>query len=393
MSPMYDVVVAGGGPAGLCAAIAAAREGLRVAVLEREAAFGIPTRTSGGTFVADMRALGVPDSLWNPITHVHFESPNAACRVSLPGVVGVLDVRGLYQWLATRAAEEGAELFLRSTVTGMSVSDSGVALTVRSHGGEWRAVARYAVDATGNACVLSRAAGRPGFVRRGVGAELDMHAPLVPADTCWLVMGSAVAPSGYGWVFPYGDGRVRVGVGVLKPEVDVDPRDYLERLMALPSLAPLLGGAQPVEMHAGLFPAERPRRVLVSPRVVAVGDAAAQGSSLVGEGIRFVMRAGTGVGRAVAESVKRGDDTPLAAFDQSWRERFGRDFGIAYRVSLALGRFQDASWDRGVRMIEAVPPWFVAEALSTRFRARSLLRIGVRHPGVTRRMLKTALRR
>ena len=102
------------------------------------------------------------------------------------------------------------------------------------------------------------------------------------------------------------------------------------------------------------------------------------------------MRAGTGVGRAVAEAVQRGDDTPVAAYDQAWRGRFGRDFGIAYRVSRALGRFQDASWDRGVGMIEAVPPWFVAEALSTRFRARSLVRIAVRHPDVVRRMLRAA---
>jgi digeranylgeranylglycerophospholipid reductase len=191
-------------------------------------------------------------------------------------------------------------------------------------------------------------------------------------------------------MFPYGGGRVRVGVGVLKPEVDVDPRDYLSRLMALPLLRDVLDGAQPVEMHAGLFPAERMRPSRVGPRVVAVGDSAAQGSALVGEGIRFVMRAGTGAGRAVAESVRRGDDTPLAAFDQAWRGRFGRDFGIAYRVSLALGRFDDTSWDRAVRAVGAVPPWFVAEALSSRFRARSLARVAARHPGVVRRLLRAA---
>ena len=390
MWPMYDVIVAGGGPAGLCAAIAAAREGMRVVVLEREAAFGIPTRTSGGTFVRDMRALGVPDELWNPVDHVVFESPRESCRVTLPGVVGVLDVRRLYQWLAERAAEEGAELHLRATVGGVTVSDEGVVVTVRSHGGEWRAAGRYAIDATGNACVLSKACGRPGFTRRGVGAELDLAAPGVPADTCWLVMGSAVAPSGYGWIFPHAPGRVRVGIGVLQPEVPDDPRDYLSALMSLPSLGPMLDGAQPVEVHAGLFPAEPPRSVLVAPRVVAVGDAAAHGSSLVGEGIRFAMRSGSGLGRAVAEAVKRGDDTPVAAFDSAWRAEYGRDFRIAHRVSRALGRFQDASWDRGVRMIASVPPWFVAEALSTRFRASSMLRVAARHPDVVRRLLRTA---
>jgi digeranylgeranylglycerophospholipid reductase len=387
---MYDVVIAGGGPAGLCAAIAAAREGMSVAVLERESAFGIPTRTSGGTFLADMRELGVPDRLLNPVRRVRFLGPTASAEVVVdPPAVGILDVRGLYQWLAERAAEEGAELHLRATVTGIETQPDGVVVSVRGHGGEWRAVARYAVDATGVAAVLSGRS-RPGFGRRGVGAEMDMAAPDFPMDSCWLVVGREVAPSGYGWVFPYREGRVRVGVGVLRPDAAADPRDHLDRLLALPELQRALGPAQPVEVHAGLIPAEPLRPSLVAPRVVAVGDASAQASTLVGEGIRFAMRAGSGAGRAVAESVGRGDDTPLRAFDDAWRSRYGRDFGIAHRLSVSLGRFSDGSWDRAVRAIGELPPWFVAEALSTRFRARSLARVAVRHPGVVRRMVRAA---
>ncbi len=88
--------------------------------------------------------------------------------------------------------------------------------------------------------------------------------------------------------------------------------------------------------------------------------------------------------------MKRDDPATLAAFQQSWRQRFGRDFGIAHRVSLSLGRFSDDSWDRAVRAIGEVPPWFVGEAMSTRFRARSLARVGLRHPAVMARVLRAA---
>ena len=387
---MYDVVVAGGGPAGLCTAISAARDGAGVVVLEREGAFGIPTRTSGGTFLADMAALGVPERLLNPIRRVRFLGPTTATEVRLdPPVVGVLDVRALYQWLAEQAAEAGAELHLRSTVTGFEARDGGVVVSVRGHGGEWRAAGRYAVDATGVTAVLSGTR-RPAFTRRGVGAELDVAAPGVPLDCCWLVMGGAVAPSGYGWVFPYRPGRVRVGVGVIRPDADADPRDHLERLMALPELRDVLGGAQPVEVHAGLIPAERLRTALVGERLVAVGDASAQASTLVGEGIRFAMRAGGEAGRAVAASVRSADQAPLRAFDAAWQRRHRREFDIAHRLSLNLARFSDASWDRAVRAIGEVPPWFVAEALSTRFRPRSIARIAIAHPGVMHSVFRAA---
>jgi flavin-dependent dehydrogenase len=73
----YDVLIAGAGPAGLSAAGAAARAGLRVAIFERSKEIGYPVHTSGGSWIAELRRLGVPDRFMHPIRTGKFLAPSA----------------------------------------------------------------------------------------------------------------------------------------------------------------------------------------------------------------------------------------------------------------------------------------------------------------------------
>jgi digeranylgeranylglycerophospholipid reductase len=388
----HDVVVAGGGPAGLSAARTAAEAGARVLLVERESAFGIPTRTSGGSFIADLEALGVDADLYNPVTEVRFLGPSTEAVVGFERpVVCVLDVRALYQRLAERAAAAGVELRLRTTVTGARSESGGVVLEARGSGGPRELRARHAVDATGTAAVLAAAVGmHPAYPRRAVGAELDMAAPNAPAGTCWLIVGERLAPSGYAWLFPYRPGRIRVGVGVMRPDSDADPRRLLDGLLALPALAETLRGAQPVEQHAGLIPVAPLRIPMVRDGVVCVGDAASHASALVGEGIRYAIGAGEAAGRALGEAVREGDAAPLHRFERRWHARHRRDFAVAYRVNRALSGFVDARWDAAVSAIGDTPSWFVTASLRTDFRPRHLARLAITHPRLATRYVRAA---
>lgn len=73
-APAYDVIVVGAGGAGLCAAIAAADAGARVALLEAGRRIGGSTALAGGFVLAagtaQQRALGIEDSVESMIDYV-----------------------------------------------------------------------------------------------------------------------------------------------------------------------------------------------------------------------------------------------------------------------------------------------------------------------------------
>jgi digeranylgeranylglycerophospholipid reductase len=358
-----DVLVVGGGPAGLAAAVAAAKGGARTVLFERNKEIGYPVHTSGGSWVADMVALGIPRHLYHPVSRVTFLTPNNSATFDYDEpACCVIDVRATYQFLAKRAIEAGAEIRVASSVEG-PVMDGERVVGVRARTPMGRTVswrAPLTIDASGfSSVVATRSNLNTAYRRYGYGAEWDLVAPAYPRDQLYLVMGSAVAPSGYAWAFPYGDGRVRVGVGVVRPDVDVDVRPYLFAIgERIPELGQSLKGASAVEYHVGLIPSEGLRQRLVGDGLMLAGDAAGQASTLVGEGIRFCLYAGGMAGEAAARAVAGGGTSKrdLEAYERAWKKRFGRGLKLALRINQRLTTLSDARWDQGVEVLKTLRP-------------------------------------
>ena len=66
MTEECDVLIVGGGPAGLAAAEAASKLNVRTIVLERQNEIGYPVHTSGGSWIRDMKALAIPEKSVSP---------------------------------------------------------------------------------------------------------------------------------------------------------------------------------------------------------------------------------------------------------------------------------------------------------------------------------------
>jgi len=389
MTEECDVLIVGGGPAGLAAAEAASKLNVRVVVLERQNEIGYPVHTSGGSWISDMQALGIPENLYHPITKVVFISPNCAVPLDYhPAVACVLDVRGVYQHLAGRAIAAGASLRVRHTVeTAIQENDRIMGVTAKNHVSERiNFLAPVTIDASGFSRHIGVRTGMGNaFHRYGYGAEYDMYAPHYPQDELFLIMGNKYAPRGYAWAFPRGNGRVRLGVGVLHPDCDDDARSYLDSIIHdLPQLSDKFKDASPIEYHTGLFPSEGPIERFSRDGLLLAGDAAGQGSTLVGEGIRFAIYSGRMAGIVAAEAVKAGDTSAvfLERFDKQWRARFGRDLDIAYIINKHIAGYSDVQWDNALHLMQRLTPTQVAQALRGDFSVGLIMGILARNPGL-----------
>lgn len=143
----YDVIVAGAGPAGICAAVAAARQGAKVALVERYGVVGgnltagyvgpILGMVGRGTMRDELvRLLGVPDNDMIGITGKAHDIERAKCA------------------LAELIARETIDVYLQSTVYDVIKEGDAVrGLLLATNEGPLALTARITVDATGDAVV------------------------------------------------------------------------------------------------------------------------------------------------------------------------------------------------------------------------------------------------
>lgn len=387
-------MVVGGGPAGSSAALTAAKNGIKVAILEKEDSIAETVRTSGVTWIQNIKEFGIPDDCFNPIKKFTFCSPNNEVTISdtVPRAA-VLDVRKTYRWLATQAEKEGAEIFVKTNITDAIKNEKGDIIGVKGTNPEGEVVfhAKVVIDASGFSSVVSKSMG---FVtqweRFGAGAEYEVSVENVKEDTWWLMVGQQYSPAGYAWIFPLGKNIVRIGVGVGKPESNIDPTQRLKEIMES-KLGPIkkLGKIKEIEFHYGLIPNDGLSRKTVYNNLILVGDSAGQANPLVLEGIRYAIKFGKVAGTVSANAIKseKTDESSLLPYEENWRKEIESKINSAIKVQDRWIGLSDKEWDKELDIIKELRPEEFLDFIKADFGLSNMVKLATRHPKLAVRQL------
>ena len=389
----YDIVIVGAGPAGSSAAWAAAKKGVRVAVLEREEAIAQSIRTSGVTWINEMKKFGISSDFYNPIKNYSFYSPNNQVTIhSTEYQAAVLDVRKTYQFLAYQAASVGADIFVRTNVT-TPLTDEGKLVGVKATSLKDDLIfhSKLVIDASGFHSVIGKNLGIvQQWKRFGVGAEYEAYVENVDPETWTLMVGQQYSPAGYAWIFPLGKNKVRIGVGIGKPESQVDPTQRLLELVdKKPGPLSKLGKIIPIEFHYGIIPNEGLTHTTVDDNLILVGDAAGHANPLVLEGIRYAIEFGRLAGEVGAESILQGNASKesLKPYEDTWKKTIGSKIKAAIKVQSRWLTLTDKEWDKEIEIINELSPEEFLDFIKADFSISSMVGLAAHHPKLAVRQL------
>jgi digeranylgeranylglycerophospholipid reductase len=389
----YDVIVVGAGPAGSSAAYTAAKNGTNVALLEKEETVAQTVRTSGVTWIDYAKEFGIPEDCYNPIRTYNFCSPKNQVSISdEQAKAAVLDVRKTYRFLAEQAKNAGAKIFVNTNVTDVITEDGKVVgVKASSQGNEMIFRAKIVVDASGFQSVVSKSLGLvEQWKRFGVGAEYEVEAENVEEDTWWLMVGQMYSPAGYAWIFPLGRNLVRIGVGVGKPESDVDPTERLDKLIE-EEVGPIkdLGKITKKEFHYGLIPNEGLSRKTVYDNLILVGDTAGMANPLVLEGIRYAIKYGRVAGDTASKAIKSGDtsEETLQKYEETWKKEIEPKIKSAHRVQAKWLALSDDDWDKEIDIISNLTADEFLDFVRADFTVAKMVKLATHHPMLAVRQL------
>jgi len=343
--------VVGGGPAGALAALALARRGVNVLVLDkkrfpRDKPCGGGIRYGVYSRFHDLAETFRSKIAVHEIHRVVMESPGGHTVTASRDTPLYLTMRRteLDAALLAQARAAGARVRESARVTGLERVTGRIVVRCVDGSAER---ARIVIGADGVNSVVARAAGlTPGFPDAALAIDTMEETPLAElsmADpgSMYVAYGYKGRP-GYGYVFPKAD-CVDFGVGYMLPfyKQALSGPPYPHHARFLDEMAArgiVRGRSNPGNFKAYRLPLGGPLTRTVADRVLLCGDAGGFVNAYTGEGIYYAMVTGRHAGEVAADALVYGDAgaTRLAEYERRWREEIGDELADSVRIQRRL---------------------------------------------------------
>ncbi|MBI4177303.1 MAG: NAD(P)/FAD-dependent oxidoreductase [Candidatus Aenigmarchaeota archaeon] len=317
--PEYDVVVVGAGSAGLNTAIACAKAGLSVAVIEEHGKIGFPRHCSG---LYSTRFLGMMDVRKEFYEHeifgAKFHSPSGKIveLMRKERAAFVINREALDAYLSRVAAENGVNVMSGVKVVDFDTGNDVCQITMEK--------------GTVESSLMCGADGSNSFVSRKLGFRAPNKLHGIMAITkegnydnyVDLYFDNKLYPGFFAWKIPRGR-TVEYGIaGNIGPPNVQNFNNFLAKF-----------GVTKYELSSGVIPFGFQKSY--ANRVLLVGDAAAQVKPLTGGGVIYGMICARIAAKTFADATheKKFGEKFLARYQKAWKASIGKGIsrGLAIR--------------------------------------------------------------
>ena len=370
--PDYDVIVAGGGLAGTVVAQSVAyysNQGFSVLVIDRNPSHMPGRKSISGWVCGDAVSKEAVDYMTEHIkvswTEPEIEhkvkgvmafSPNRETSIPFDGDGYMLNRQKLPECQNERARKMGIDFDFEVNLTGLLYDDGqviGIQGIDNKNKQPYKKTAKLVVDATGVTSMLRNQIKNTDKIERKIDrkdvestgrhimyfekGEDDLSE--FDPDYCIIHLDQDIAPGGYAWVFPKGDNKVNIGLGIEKTLLEKRNKrlgkndnvsslinEYVERNRAIKN--PRLSmDPEDKDNVTGNFQVSvrRQNDCMVANGYMLVGDSAWMPKPLDAGGIGPALIAGTIIGKCAVDAIQSGDVTEKGLW--KYNKEFINEYG------------------------------------------------------------------
>jgi len=339
-----DVIVVGAGPVGSYLSLSLMERGYRVLLLEKKGETG--RHMCAGVIGAEaFRRFSLPqESLFKEVKSVALFSPsgNRLRHTTEEPMAYVVDRVAFDQALLERALDGGVEFKNFCQVMGIQKGPKGMEVACQyvsnEKGGLETFRASLVVLATGYNPGLLASSGLseyPGAVA-GVQAVNVMR----EVEEIEVYFGREIAPGGFAWLVPMGEGQVRVGLVVEK-----EAKGWWDRFL---SSIPVL--SRTVENHSPVRPTLIPRGPIpktYKDGLLVVGEAAGQVKSTTYGGVYYGLICAAHAVETIEDAFRQGEfgEDVLSRYEEGWQGEIGKEIDLGARLRERVKWMEDGEMD------------------------------------------------